>query len=330
VTAESAPVVEMLWEAEDPAKVLRARFGLADPAAACRWVTDTLTRRWGVQVDSCERIVMSDRNALAWVGTPGGRMIAKWSVASERFPRLAALARLTVWLDGQGLPVSAPLATSDGHHQLEVDGASLCLQQVVRGDLLDTRKQEEVRAAGAVLAHLHAALASFPDAGRIPGLAARPTTIATEIAGWLDAVPDQVPGTARDALRRMVADAPEGVLPSQLVHGDFRSANVLCFGSKVAAVLDFEEARLDHRVVELARSAVLLGTRFRNWGPVSAEVRSWFVDGYQSVSPLGEVESAWWEVLVAWSSWAMVPAAEDPTGWRSAAGSQLMPRDRTC
>jgi len=42
---------------------------------------------------------------------------------------------------------------------------------------------------------------------------------------------------------------------------------VLFAGADVAAVIDFEEARLDHRIDELARSAVLLGTRFHNWAP---------------------------------------------------------------
>ena len=288
----------------------------------------TLADGWGVRVDSCERLVMSDHNALAWVVTPTGRLIAKWSIARDRFPTLAALARLTVWLDDRGLPVAAPVAGLDGRHQVEVDGVSVCLQRQVYGDLLDTTAEDEVRAAGAVLARLHAALATYPDADRVPGLVPRTTTLAAELTGWLDAAPDQLPETARNALRRLVADAPDEPLPSQLVHGDYRSANVLCARSEVAAVIDFEEARLDHRVVELARSAVLLGTRFRDWGPVPAEVRTWFLDGYQSVSPLSPPESGWWDSLVAWFSWGMVPAGPDPTGWRPAALRHLGVHDR--
>lgn len=62
----------------------------------------------------------------------------------------------------------------------------------------------------------------------------------------------------------------------------FRSSNVLCAGPKIAAVIDFEEARLDHCIDEVARSAVMLGTRFRNWGPVSADVRGC---SYPATSP---------------------------------------------
>jgi len=323
VTPAPVPALEMLWEDVDPRAALRTRFGFADAAAAGRWVEAVLVGRWGVRAGRCERVVISGGGALAWVAAPDGRLVAKWSVVPERFPRLAGLARLTAWLGDQGLPVSAPVATPDGDLQVEVDGVSLGLQREVRGHLLDTTDADEVRAAGAVLARLHVALAAYPDAARIPNLAVRSRTLADEVAGWLEAAPDHVPAAARDALRRASAAAPQEPLPVQLVHGDVRSANVLCAGSEVAAVLDLDEARLDHRVVELARSAVLLGTRFRDWGPVPPEVHGWWLDGYQSVSPLTPTESAWWDVLLAWHSWAMVPPGEDPTGWRSAAWGQL-------
>lgn len=320
-----APTVEMLWEPDDPRGAIETRFGFRDGAAAGRWVATTLDQRWGVRVDACERIVMSDRNALAWVTTPSGRMLAKWSVAPERFRRLAALARLTTWLDGQGLPVSAPVAALDGSLQVEVGDASLGLQRVVDGDLLDTTDPNQVRAAGATLARLHDGLATYPhlvehpDADRVPELVAPPPPLAARVSGWLDSGPDHVPPTARAALRRLLAHLPPDPLPTQLVHGDFRSANVLCVGPRVAAVIDFEQASCDHRIVELARSAVLLGTRFRDWGPVSSQVRAGFLDGYQSERRLTSVEAGWWDVLVLLFSLVMVPIGEDPTGWGPAA-----------
>jgi homoserine kinase type II len=286
-------------------------------------VVTTLDEHWSVRGGSCHRIVLSDHNALAWVDTPSGRVLAKWSAAPRRFRRLAALARLTGWLDGKGLPVSAPVAAADGGLQVEVDGASLSLQCEVVGDLLDTADADQVRAAGAVLARLHHALAVYPDIGRIPDLVDRSTSLATQVTGWLDSCPEHLPATARKALSRLVADAPRDPLPTQLVHGDFRSANVLCAGSGVAAVIDFEEARLDPRVAELARSAVMLGTRFRGWGPVSAEVRGGFLDGYQSERQLTPAEVHWWDVLVLWYSLLLVPTGDDPTGWGSEALSQL-------
>jgi homoserine kinase type II len=318
-----APVVEMLWEAHDPRRALEERFGFGDEDSAGRWVAATLDEHWGVRIHSCARIVLSDHNALAWVATTSGRLLAKWSVAPERFPRLAVIARLTRWLDGQGLPVSAPVPARDGRLQVEVDGASMGLQREIEGDLLDTADPGQVRAAGAVLARLQDALAICPDADRIAALTAPSRPLTARITGWLDSHAEHVPARARDTLRELIADAPPDRLPTQLVHHDFRSANVLCAGAEVAAVIDFEEAGFEHRVVELARSAVVLGTRFRDWGPVPAEVRAEFLAGYQSVRPLTTAEAGWWEIVLLWQALAVVPPGDDPTGWGSSALSYL-------
>lgn len=265
---------------------------------------------------------MSDRNALAWVGTVSGRMLAKWSVAPERFARLAALARLPGWLEEQGLPVSAPVATLGGGFQVETDGASLGLQREIVGDLLDVADPDQVHAAGAILARFHDAMAIYPNVDRLTELIG-PAKPLAQVIRWLDSGSHHVPATAREALRRIVVDMPVEPLPTQLVHGDFRSANVLYADGDVAAIIDFEDARFDHRIAELARSAVLLGTRFHDWRPVTSEVRAEFLDGYQSVHKLTPCEAVWWDLLVLWNSLAMIPPGADPNGWGAAALKHL-------
>lgn len=321
VTASQTPSVEMLWEATDPSAALRDRFGFSDAAEAAAWVGSTLKEVWGLRVDSCDRIVMSDGNAMAWVSTSRAPMLAKWSVAPDRFSRLDTLAGLTAWLDDRGLPVSAPVAALDGRFQVEASGASMCLQKQIQGELLDVSGLDRVRYAGAVLARLHAELSTYPHTDDLPGLSAPTHSLSAQIAGWLAGAPEHVPPGALRALRLMHANAPSDALPTQLVHGDYRSANILCRGNEIAAVIDFEEARLDHRVVELARSAVLLGTQFHHWGPVSAPVRTALLDGYGSESQLSEGEAQWWTILVLWISLLMVPQGDDPTGWGASAMS---------
>ncbi len=321
--AESqAPALEMLWETHDPRHALDRRFGFGDGESAGRWVTAMLAEHWGVRVRECERIVISDHNALAWVATADGRMLAKWSVVGERFARLAEMARLTYWLDGKGLPVSAPVPALDGRLQVEVDGASVGLQREIKGELLDTADPGQVRAAGAILARLQDALVAYPDADRVAALAGPSVPLTARVTNWLDAGAHE-PKQAIDTLRELVAGAPSDRLPAQLGHQDFRSANILCAGGEVVAVIDFEEARFDLRVVELARSAVLLGTRFRDWGPVPADVHADFLAGYQSVRPLTPAEAGWWDILVLWQTLAFVPPGDDPTGWAASALSQL-------
>lgn len=192
----------------------------------------------------------------------------------------------------------------------------MSLQRHIDGQLLDITSPEQVRAAGTVLARLHEALSSYPETAQLTELAPQGRTLPAKVTDWLAADHPGVPNTTLEVLRLRLADAPAQPLAVQLVHGDFRAANVLLDGSSVIAVLDLEEAGPDHRIVDLARSALLLGTRFHDRGPVTSEVRATFLKGYQSVCRLTDAELCWWDTLVLWFSLAMIPAGDDPTGWR--------------
>lgn len=315
------PALQMLWEASDPNEVLATRFGHHDAGAVARWVANTLEARWGLVVDSCERIVMSDHNTLAWITTPAGPLVLKWSIATRQFPRLEALAELTGWLAKVGLPVSKPVVALDGQHQVEFDGVSLSLQRQINGGLLDIAQPGQVREAGVVLGRLHDALLEYP--GRIPDVAVPTMPLSRQIKDWLDSDLRHLPAAAPDGLRRLLPEAGPDNLPTQLVHGDYRSANILVDATGIVAVIDFEEARTDHRVVELARSAVLLGTRFHNWGPVPADVHAGLLEGYESHRRLTPAEASWWRPLLLWYSLMMAPLAGDPAGWTESALDQL-------
>lgn len=177
-------------------------------------------------MDACERLVISNANCPAWIVVDGRRMIGKWSMRQPIFARLAAIARLTAWLDERGVPVSAALPTRDGRVQIEVDGFSLGLQNVVDGDLLDISDPAQVQAAGEMLATMHVVMADYPEA-----------------------IPTGEPRAPR----------------TQLVGNDFRSANILWADGRIAAVLDLEEAKYRRRIDDLAQAAVLLGTRYHDW-----------------------------------------------------------------
>jgi len=316
--------LEMLWERCEPDEVLRTRFHLTDSADAARWVSAAVKHHWGIRTDACERIVMSDHNALAWVRTRHGRMLLKWSVAPHRFARLGATASVVAWLGGLGLPVSAPVPAEDGRVQVERGDVSMGLQRHIGGALLDVKNRQEVWEAGATLARLHDALQVYPHADLAAQVLGSPDAILAQMTGWLASSNSaHLPAHVRDAFLRLVESAPTESLSVQVVHGDYRAANILCHDTQVVGVLDFEEARCDHRIVELARSAVLLGTLFHDWGPVSRSVRQQLLAGYESVHQLDPVEARWWDVLVLWYSLALVPPGEDPTGWGAAALEQL-------
>lgn len=317
-----APSVEMLWESVDPQEALTRRFGFADAGRVADWVTTVFARTWGVQVISCDRVVISAGNALVWITSSNGRMILKWSVVPALFPRLADVARLTSWLGRRGLPVSAPVPALSGHLQVEVGGLSVGLQSVVEGSLLEVDDLAQVHAAGAVLARLHLAMAEYPGAGRLgPGGQGESAPLRTRVDSWLETgAGDHVAPRGASLRRRLGSLPPDSALPpAQLVHLDFRSANVLCEADQIVAVLDFEEAGVDYSVNDLAKSAVLLGTRFRHWGPVSSEAHDALVAGYQAVRELSCAEAAWLQPLLLWRTLQQVPKGGDPTGWAESA-----------
>lgn len=250
----------MLWESTDPVEALTGRFRFESPTAVTTWLSEVLAQHWDLALSGCERLVISSGNIMAWITVGERRMIAKWSVYAPFFPRLAAIARLTSWLDERGVPVSAPQPAQDGRLQLELDGFSLALQDVVPGELLDVDDAAQVRAAGEMLATLHAELAAYP--GVVP----------------TDEPPR--PGT-------------------QLVGNDFRSANILWASGQISAVLDLEETRYERRVDDVAKAAAYLGTRYHDWAPTPPDARATFVAAYQAAHPLPAEELAEARVSIA-------------------------------
>ena len=204
------PSVSMLWESTDPNHALKRRFGFSSSALAATWVTETLGTHWGISVDRCDRLVISGWNAMAWVTTGDRRLIAKWSAFPKAFSRLRDASAVTMWLHEHGIPVAVPIPARDGRRLVEVGnnirgrlvsrlplpGARFLVGvlPVLAGELLDVADERQVVAAGEMLAAVHDALAAYDGA----------------VAG-----------------RRANGD-------DQLVHNDFRSANVLHDGARSA------------------------------------------------------------------------------------------------
>lgn len=313
--------LSMLWEPVDPSTALTDRFGFASSEDAERWISETLAARWSVEVTQCRRLVVSDQNVIAWVASDHGPLVVKWSRDAPRFERLAATTALFHRLDDHGVPVAVPLPSTDGDDRAVVPAPggplSVAVLPELAGDWLDVGDEQAVHAAGAVLARVHAALG---DGTVPPVLAAESSTpVRTRVEEWL-AGPAAGERWAADTgrLAAALAAVPDLDEVPQLVHGDFRAANVLTVGSTVVGVLDLDEADVRPRVLDLAVAGVLLGTRFHDWAPTSRPVRRLFRAGYESVRPLGAVESGWLDLLDLWVGLCMIPDGDDPAGWGAA------------
>jgi Ser/Thr protein kinase RdoA (MazF antagonist) len=310
----------MLWEPVEPGAALRQRFGFDSLGSVAGWAALALGERWAVAVAGCSRMVISGDNAIIWVRSDRGDLVVKWSRSRAQFARLDASTRLLRSLAAHGVPVAAPIATVDGLDRVTLAGPSGQLSVTVlprlSGDWLDVTDAAAVRSAGACLAQVHRALGGSLD--DVSPLVSRPAGLDARIDDWLEG---EHHGAAPEASRRLaglLASAPELDDPVQLVHNDFRAANVLTRDSQVTAVLDFDDVVVDHRVSDLAKACVYLGTRFSDWRPTPTAVRQTLCAGYESVRPLSRAEARWLEIVVLWHGLMALPGGDDAAGWASA------------
>jgi homoserine kinase type II len=304
----------MLWESTDPLATLPKRFQFATPEAAAHWLLTTVAHTYGIEVASVDRLVMSSYNLLAWLTTAAGPLLAKCCVFAPAHQRLLEAGELVRWLAQIGLPVSAPFVAMTGAVQVRCDHLSVGVQRVIAGELLDPTPFEQAHAAGVTLAQIHQALAIYPRATAFASPSAV-STLSALIRDWAKQKmatitdPDLMAGST--FLLKQVEQRATTPLATQLVHGDYRAANILWQANQIVAVLDFEEVRWGYRVNDLAWATVHLGTRYHDWGPVPRAVHHTFLRSYTAVQPLTDLEQAWLPLLLIWHSISLTQAATD-------------------
>lgn len=308
----SAAELSMLWEAAAPAAALAERFQFASAEAAAEWLAEALREDYGVRVEAVERLAISSYNLLAWLATDEGPLFAKACAALIYHPLLERMGELAIWLGGQGLPVAPALTGRDGLPQQRRGHLTVGLQRRVAGDLLDPADQAQAEAAGRELGRLHRALARYPRADRLSALPSR--TSAEELEVTLERMgrraepPAPAEAAALAALAARLPALRAIDAPLQLIHRDYRSANLLWAGGRLAAVLDWEDLGWGHRARDVAWAAVHLATRYRDWGPVAPLTQHQFIAAYEEANPLSAAERAAMPVLLAWAALGLVQA----------------------
>lgn len=295
----TAAAPEMLWESSDPESELARRFGFETARAAGEWASALLADEYAITVRSVDRLVMSSANLMIWV-TGVRRLMIKVCVIGAGHDWLATRSALVDWLADRGQPVARPVATVAGDLHVLRNGWSVGVQPVLPGELLDGTDHDQVRAAGAALAALHDDLVAWPDQGGLDrDHRWGPDGPSDDRADFL-AVPKHNAEAApelKERLDRLAAELPDRP-GRQPVHTDFRGANLLWNGGRLSGILDFEEARLDAPVFDLAHAIVLLGTWYRDWQPITPDAQRLFLAAYSDRRPLNDAEQAWLRPLI--------------------------------
>jgi Ser/Thr protein kinase RdoA (MazF antagonist) len=221
------------------------------------------------------------------------------------------------------------LPTQAGRTLLEGDGRLWAAAPFLPGQPELEPDTENWRERGRLLARLHQDMAAFALGAQRPGFA--PTahldswfgeSRAASFEDAASALARHEPGLAamlrerRSQNARELASLGYDSLSLQPIHGDFQRFNLLWTGSELTGLLDFDSARLDVRIADLASTLV-------PFLPIDATSAAASLAGYESVSPLSPTERAllaplargklvWW-VCVLLDGW-LAHGGEVPDG----------------
>jgi len=220
------------------------------------------------------------------------------------------------------------------------------LYEFVRGGMYDS-SAEATEAAGQALADLHLAAASYrpkwaPSSGGYHAL--------SQLGAQLERLPERrqslepaqhALGSLREAYEHASHEASQagvGAWPRQVIHGDWHPGNLLFAGGEVTAVVDFDSARVDIRVMDLASGALQFsllrgGSDPAAW-PAELDVSRFgaFLSGYDGVVgcriSVGEINALPWLMIESLIVEAVAPVAATGSFARIEGGSFLRMIDR--
>lgn len=189
--------------------------------------------------------------------------------------------------------VVAPMRTPDGDSTVEVGGRLATLERFVDGRL-GNRSGSDIEPAGRALGGLHRVLGEVTEVESRPGYpgwldldwrenrwwnwsAADRGMIGARVdLGVLDRAIEEVPGE--------LASADGASLPTMPIHADYHEENLLVGDDgEVAAVLDWDECRLDWRAWDIANGLWSLCRNEGNTNLVGRQART-FLESYEAAS----------------------------------------------
>lgn len=198
-------------------------------------------------------------------------------------------------LAGSGQPVPRPIRDRHGQALQTLEGRAACLIQYLPGVSVSRPTPAQARAAGAALAQLHLAAASF-TAPRANALGpAHWQATAAELAAGLDSIEQGLQGLVHDRLAAVRSAWPAG-LPRGTIHADLFPDNVLMLGTRVTGLIDFYFACTDFLAYDLAVLHAAWAFPPDGRAPLAAHSQALF-EGYQSIRALSRAERAAFPLL---------------------------------
>lgn len=245
-------------------------------------------------------------NTIVGIRTGDGDYALKHFNAPHNIEGLQYEHDLLTWLAKQSLPfaVPAPIKTKEGQTLYQDEDGHHMLMPLLLGQRSDPFNPVQIKAMGAALGELQNVLSTYPttprphavlfsDLKNIHTHIPNPETLTPKDLGW-----SQNPNTDTlcawwreevASLNTFLTDTYPTLL-KQVIHGDMAPSNTLYHNNKISAVLDFEFAGPDVRIIDVASSFKFSMRTWENDNPW--QIGAHFYQGYQSQITLTELERA--------------------------------------
>jgi Ser/Thr protein kinase RdoA (MazF antagonist) len=255
-------------------------------------LVDLIARDYGLHVGASAALDGGDE-AIAWRAEAEPAVLIHqsptWRTADELSWVHELLVRLT-----PVFPAVAPLPTRSGRTFVWHGSALITLYPWVEGTHVNRHDRTQREASAAMLARLHRVLLAT-------SMPARPSP--SPDAPWMARAPTEPIELVDPQLDRWHADLedrPEFI--RGLVHGDYYRRNLLWSGGRIAAVVDWHEARHGLLIAEVAGAAWEFG-KDDSSKTLDAALSQAFLDRYRSAGGPAEVGNA--ELIVPLIRWRL-------------------------
>jgi homoserine kinase type II len=209
------------------------------------------------------------------------------------------------WLHARTFPAPGLIPTRDGDTLLTLDGRTYEVMECVQGSDYSSEQPGQLSSVAATLARYHLAIRDFtsPPETYTPRYSPQNVLSLTELLLERDIMGDlQEVLSWYDArashLRNRMFDSTYKTLPHLMIHGDMHRENMLFSGDQVTALLDYDQATWDARIVDIADALIAFATsaKMENlmWGlfqsALDEDRTCQFIEAYSSVWALSHAE----------------------------------------
>lgn len=171
---------------------------------------------------------------------------------------------LTIWLRSAGFPAPELKRTLRGKTLCVLENECYEIQEYVAGTIYDHDRTAHLEEAASTLARYHSAVSGFAPAELCRSSELYTPRQISENARHLARIWQATDAELADLVAGIEAQVEDlaarfeghGTLPGVVIHGDYYADNLLFDGDRIVGVVDYDKARWQARIVELAEALI--------------------------------------------------------------------------